>query len=248
MAEDGGESPFENPEAAPDLKREKNSGRPVKGSRQAYEAAQRMTEGRRRKKEERERAAAAGGGTTGGPSTKSAPAARSTATTTPAALRADLKDGLDKVGAMLLIPAPVPGTYIANTSDELSAIVGRMAERNPKLLAMLEGSSNMMDYVALGAWGLGMVVATGVQVGQVRADAPVARVTGITKIVEDLAEAGIIDIGPPPDVIPLREDDDQPATDGGGAFEAFQAADSEPPRFAGMPEIPADADTDPAFD
>jgi hypothetical protein len=106
----------------------------------------------------------------------------------------ELTEGLTKLGAIMLVPAPVPGTYLLQTGEELALIVARMAERNPKLLAALQGSSNIMDYVALGAWGLGFAAAVGVQVGRVPADAPLARTTGITAIVNDLESSGVIQV------------------------------------------------------
>jgi hypothetical protein len=155
---------------------------PAKGSDEAKAWAQRMKDARDAKR-------AAGGATPR--KTKASSAPRSTGL---ADVERSLRETFAKGGAMLYMPAPVPGTYIIETGDEAAAIIVRMAERNPKLLAALQGSSNVMDYFAIGAWGVGLMVAFAVQAGRTPADAPIAQTFGITKIVDDLTAEGSLQV------------------------------------------------------
>lgn len=93
-------------------------------------------------------------------------------------------------GALLIPWAPLPGGYMVKTADELGAIVGRLARDNPRLLAMLRDSSTIMDYVALGTWSAGLLVAVGVQFGRVPIDGMVAGTFKIDEIADELIARG----------------------------------------------------------
>jgi hypothetical protein len=54
-----------------------------------------------------------------------------------------------------------------------------------------------MDYFAIGAWGVGLMVAFAVQAGRTPADAPIAQTFGITKIVDDLTAEGSLQVEEP---------------------------------------------------
>ncbi len=82
-------------------------------------------------------------------------------------VRDSLQDAATKLGALAYPVAPIPALYLRDTSEQMAETVSRMAARNPKLLRWLQGSSDAMDYLALGTWIAGFAVAVGVQVGRV---------------------------------------------------------------------------------
>lgn len=107
-----------------------------------------------------------------------------------AEVETSLAEAMTKGGAMVYPALPIPAGYAIATGDEFAAIVTRIASRNPKLLARLRTSSDVMDYFALGTWGVGMVVAVGVNFGRLPADGPLARQWEIDVIASEyLAEA-----------------------------------------------------------
>lgn len=195
MAKD--EQPFPVPEVEPEETKPK-SGRPAKGSPEASAWAARMN---RLRAENRRK---------GGEPKATAPKQKPvTATTTALAeVEASLREAFAKGGAMLYMPAPIPGTYLLNTGDDAAAIITRMAARNPKILAALQGSSNLMDYFAIGSWSVGLFVAFAVQAGRIPADAPIASTMGITAIADELLAAGALQVDEevaPAGVTPLEQ-------------------------------------------
>ena len=82
-------------------------------------------------------------------------------------VRASLADSARKLGALAYPVAPIPALYLRETGDDMADVVSRMASRNPRMLRWLQGSSDAMDYLALGTWVAGLAVAVGVQVGRV---------------------------------------------------------------------------------
>ena len=115
--------------------------------------------------------------------------AQRTQTATLRQVRQSIAETAGKSGAMLLPVSPLPGAYLIKTSDELADVVVRLAERNPQLLATLAKSSVAMDYVALGSWAFGFLVAVGVQYGRIPVDSPMVEPFGIGELYDELAEA-----------------------------------------------------------
>lgn len=174
----GDDFPIEPPEGvvAAKPKSGRTSG-PRKGSAKAKEGARKAAETRRARR---------GGawGSTGGNSS-------------PAALTSDLReiqeslaDAVNKAGAMMLIAAPITGTYCLQTSDAFAESLTRLAAKNPKLLRSLQSSTSIMDYVAIGSWTAGLVVAIGIESGRVMADGPAARAFNLDAVAEEFYPPG----------------------------------------------------------
>lgn len=104
-------------------------------------------------------------------------------------VRDSIAEATTKGGALLLPVMPLPAAYMMATGDELADVVARLASRNPKLLETLSKSSDAMDYLALGAWTAGLLVAAGVNLGRIPVDHPAAQVYRLPQIAED---AGLI--------------------------------------------------------
>lgn len=172
---DGGDFPVDPPE--PD----KPKGRGPQTPEAKAQWAAKMTEARRRKREERERSgASAGGGSTSRDRFRSS---RPTATSSELAeIETSIVEGLTKLGAAATPIAPVPGVYTIRTAEDIGGILTRLAAKNPAILKALSSSSNVMDYVGLGLWTLGMYYAVQVQVGRIPADSPAAQNFGLTEI------------------------------------------------------------------
>ncbi len=78
-----------------------------------------------------------------------------------------LEDSAVKLGALTYPVMPIPSLYLTETAGDFAETVTNLASRNPKLLARLQGTSDAMDYLALGTWVAGLAVAVGVQVGRI---------------------------------------------------------------------------------
>lgn len=102
-----------------------------------------------------------------------------------AQIETSLVEGLTKFGSAITPLAPIPGVYTIQTAEDVSGALTRLAAKNPALLKALSGSSTVMDYVAVGVWGMGMFVAVSVQTGRIPADSVAARNFGLTEIAEE---------------------------------------------------------------
>jgi len=121
-------------------------------------------------------------------------AAKAGARTQTAALaevRQAVAEGVGKAGALIMPAAPLPGGYCVATSGDLAEVVAHLAARNPKLLDSLSKASVAMDYVALGSWLAGFVVACQCQWRGFPVDHPIAEQLGVTKVYEDLLASGL---------------------------------------------------------
>jgi hypothetical protein len=137
---------------------------------------------RRRRKEK--------GSGSGGSSGSSAPARK--APSGPS-VKASLRDGFRKLSALTYPVVPIPALYLRDTGDDVAEVVSRMASRNPRLAKWLEGSSDAMDYLALGTWAAGMVVAVGVQLGRIAPEVLVQTDGGTAAVPNPLVSAFGID-------------------------------------------------------
>lgn len=102
-------------------------------------------------------------------------------------VRRSVAEGVGKGGAILLPLSPLPGAYMVATAEDLADTVVRLAERNPALLASLAKTTVAMDYVALGSWIAGLIVAAGVQYGRIPLDSPMAAPFGIAELYDEVA-------------------------------------------------------------
>lgn len=154
---------------------------------------------------------------TSGPGGRKAKAPRSARPSAPAseleAIETSLVEGLTKFGAAITPVAPIPGVYTIQTAEDVSGALTRLAAKNPALLKALSGSSTVMDYVAVGMWGVGMFVAVSVQTGRIPADSIAARNFGLTAIAEEFYPGALAE--PVPVV-------SEPVGGGGGAWSPFE--------------------------
>jgi hypothetical protein len=171
------EFPVEPPEE--DTPKRKGSFPKTPEAKAAWQA--KMQEARQRKKAERERA----GSRTGSGAATTTAGSRSVPTATTrelAEIETSIVEGLTKLGAAATPVLPIPGVYTIRTAEDIGGILTRLASRNPAILKALSSSSNVMDYVGLGVWALGMYYAVQVQVGRIEADSPAAQNFGLTEI------------------------------------------------------------------
>ena len=197
------EFPVDKPEDA-------KPGRPVKGSAEALAWAQKMKDARAAKREARGDT----GSTRSSGRTKATP--RASRPDAPLAslneIESSLTEGFTKLGAMLVMPAPIPGTYMIQTSDQVAGSLTRLAAKNPALLRALSSTSNIMDYVAVGTWAVGLYVAVSVQTGRIPADSQASRGFGLLEIAEEFY---------PPGSEPVEVSEAPVSGNGSGAFDRF---------------------------
>lgn len=170
------------PVPAPDMDSPVSDGRKKREwtAEQRAEFGRRMAEGRARKRAER------GGSSAASSKTKSPKTPRSARQPTPTTeleqIETSLLEGLTKFGSAITPVAPIPGVYTIQNAESVSGALTRLAAKNPALLKALSGSSTVMDYVAVGVFGVGLVVAIQVQTGRISADSVAARNFGLTDI------------------------------------------------------------------
>lgn len=181
----------------------------AKGSPEAKAVAAKASETKRRKREGKAGDAA---------STREREIGAAVASATPAALREvrnNIADAMRKAGALSTMAVPVTGTYCIETADEFADALTRLAADNPKLLKALVGSSNVMDWFALGAWGVGLLTAVGVEFGRLPADGVLAQQYGVDKLADAFyprgAEPAGGDDGGQPGADPVGGDGADPA-------------------------------------
>jgi hypothetical protein len=206
--------PDEFPVEAPEDTKPKARG-PAKGSPEAVAWANKMQEARRRKREERERSGAPSTNRDGSASKARSRSSRPPATTSElATIETSIVEGLTKLGSAVTPVAPIPGVYTIQTAEDIGGILTRLAAKNPAMLKALSGSSTVMDYVGLGVWGVGMVIAVQVQLGRIPADSPAAKNYGLTDIAVEFYGDRLYAEPEPVDVI-------TPVQGSGSAFDPF---------------------------
>jgi hypothetical protein len=183
VSDDGDAFPVEpppgvTPEAPAEPSLAERRGIPAAGSPEAKARAAKGAETRRRNREAKERRSAS----KGSGKVSEAAAIR--------AIRNDLATTARQAGGLMVSVTPIPGTYLLQTADDFADALANLASRNPKLLRSLQSGASVMDYVAIGAWGVGLGIAVAVQFGQVRADGPAARAYKIDEIAEEFYPPG----------------------------------------------------------